>query len=476
MSEGVGTVGGVADAGLFDEPNARASGETCTWTVAELSAHLGRVLAGALPDDVWVEGQIRNLSRAPGGHVYFQLVEPTEAGRTPRAQLAVTLLDAERHHVNEQLKRAGGSVRMADGIEVRLQGRVRWYGPRGVLQVRMHGIDPSFTLGRLQADRDRLLAALSTDGLLDANAARPFALVPLRVGLVTSRGSAAHADVLAELGASGFGFLVRDVDARTQGLDCGPSVVRALALLADADVDVVLLVRGGGARTDLAGFDTEVVARAIAAMPIPVLTGIGHEVDRSIADEVAYGAHKTPTAAAAALVRAVAAYLDRIDGAAAGIRKVGARAADVATERTDRRARRVTQGATWVLARRAADADQVVATLLRHGLRSAADADRRLGGRADALIGRARRQLARADRGLDALTAHVRAHDPARALARGWSITATADGRLVRDLHGLEPGTVLATRIAAGTITSSVTAVAPADPTPTVPPSEEPPP
>ncbi|MGI8755247.1 MAG: exodeoxyribonuclease VII large subunit [Acidimicrobiales bacterium] len=464
----------MADAGLFDEPVAQPSGETRTWTVAELSAHLGRVLAGALPDDVWVEGQIRNLKRAPGGHVYFQLVEPTEAGRTPRAQLAVTLLDAERHHVNQQLKRAGGAVRMDDGIEVRLQGRVRWYGPRGVLQVRMHGIDPSFTLGRLQADRDRLLAALSTEGLLDANAARPFPLVPLRVGLVTSRGSAAHADVLAELGASGFGFVVRDVDARTQGLDCGPSVVRALALLAATDVDVVLVVRGGGARTDLAGFDTEVVARAIAAMAIPVLTGIGHEVDRSIADEVAHRAHKTPTAAAAALVRAVTAYLDRIDALAAGIRNSGARVAEIATERTDRRAVRVTKGATWVLARRAADVDQAVVTLARQGLRSATDADRRLGDRAAALIGRARRQLLRADRHLDALTAHVRGHDPARALARGWSITVTADGRLVRDLHDLVPGTILATRVAAGTITSSVSAVTPADLPPTIPLPEEP--
>src|SRR5690606_34306144 len=120
-----------------------------------------------------------------------------------------------------------------------------WYEPRGTLQLRMHGIDPAFTLGRLQADRDRLLAALSAEGLLTANAALVVPVVPLRVGLVTSVGSAAHADVLSELAGSGLAFTVRVADARTQGPDCGPSVVRALRRLADDRVDVVLLVRGG---------------------------------------------------------------------------------------------------------------------------------------------------------------------------------------------------------------------------------------
>ena len=108
---------------------------------------------------------------------------------------------------------------MDDGIEVRIQGRIRWYGPRGILQLRMHGIDPAFTLGRLQADKDRTLAALAAEGLLERNGRLPIPLVPLRIGLVTSVGTAAHADVLAELTASGFGFTVRSVDARTQGAE-----------------------------------------------------------------------------------------------------------------------------------------------------------------------------------------------------------------------------------------------------------------
>ncbi len=207
----------VVDGALFDEE----VGGPPTLTVGELAARIARLTATAFPGDLWVEGQIRNLNRSANGHVYFQLAEPTAAGEQPRAQLAVTLLAPERQHVNEQLKRAGGAVRMDDGIEVRIQGRLRWYAPRGTLQLRMHGIDPTFTLGRLQADRDRILAALAAEGLLDANGRLPvLAAVPLRIGLVTSVGSAAHADVVSELTASGIAFAVRTVDARTQGADC----------------------------------------------------------------------------------------------------------------------------------------------------------------------------------------------------------------------------------------------------------------
>ena len=456
LSGGRTTFRSMAEATLFDDPD--GPGGAPTWTVAELSAHIGRVVGSVFPDDVWVEGQIRNLSRAPNRHVYFQLTEPIEAGRNPQVQLAVTLLAPERQHVNDQLRRAGGAVRMDDGIEVRIQGRLRWYGPRGALQLRMHGIDPAFTIGRLQADRERILATLAAAHLLDANAARPLPLVPLRIGLITSRGSAAHADVLAELQASGYGFVVRSVDARTQGADCAPSVARALArLAADADVDVVLLVRGGGARTDLAGFDTELVARAIAAMPMPVITGIGHEVDRSIADEVAHHAHKTPTAAAAHVVRRVRLFVDRLDQRAASVRRAGGAVVSRAHDRLERRGRMLERGALTSLQRHDA-------AILRHGTRLARVGGRQLDAAVASLDGltiamarRAPARIAEAERALDGLEARRRAHDPERALARGWSITTGPQGHLVRGPADVQPGDHLTTRLAGGVVTSTVT-------------------
>ncbi len=446
---------------LFDD----AVGRSDTWTVAELAAHIGRVTATAFPDDVWVVGQMRNLSRAANGHAYFNLAEPTAAGDNPRAQLSVTLLAPERRHVNDQLKRAGGAVRMADGIEVRIQGRLRWWAPRGVLQLRMHGIDPAFTLGRLQADRDRILAALAAEGLLDANGRHALPLVPLRVGLVTSIGSAAHADVLAELQGSGLGFTVRTVDARTQGADAVSSVVRGLRRLAADGVDVILLVRGGGARTDLAAFDADAVARAIALLPVPVFTGIGHEVDRSIADEVAHTAHKTPTAAAGELVDRVRRYLARVDETWAAARRAASATASVADARLDRRAARTGRAALRTLDRHQHRLDQAAHRTGRGASRVLDRAHVALGDHAADTASRARRSVVRTDRLIDGLDARVRAHDPQLALARGWTITTTADGRLVGRVADLAPGTELRTRFADGIATSTVRTTEP-DPAP----------
>jgi len=167
----------------------------------------------------------------------------------------------------------------------------------------------------LAADRERTLAELTKSGLLRRNAAVPLALVPLRVGLVTAAGSAAHADFVHELASSGYAFEVLLCDARVQGVTAEADLLAALRTLGGADVDVIAVVRGGGDRTDLLAFDLASVATAIAMSPLPVFCGIGHETDTSVVDQVAHTAAKTPTACAAALVAHVAAFDDRLVGA-----------------------------------------------------------------------------------------------------------------------------------------------------------------
>ena len=183
------------------------------------------------------------------------------------------------------------------------------YAPTGRLSLVMDGIDVRFTLGQLAADRDALLARLTEAGLVGRNAALRLPLVPVRIGLVASRGSAAWHDVLHELEGSGIGFRIAHVDVRVQGQDAAAAVAGAIRTLARRPLDVIVVVRGGGSRTDLAA----VRRRAHRARPspgprVPVLTGLGHEVDRSVADHVAHTAHKTPTACAAALVDRVRQY------------------------------------------------------------------------------------------------------------------------------------------------------------------------
>ena len=170
----------------------------------------------------------------------------------------------------------------------------------------MTDVDPRFTLGELSQARDQVVRRLVASGLFDANRRHRLASAPLRVGVVTSVGTAAWHDFRDELDRSGFGFQLRVCDTRVQGEWAVGMVAASIRTLGRrGDVDCVVVIRGGGARNELATFDAEPIALAIATCPVPVLTGLGHEVDRSVADEVAHTALKTPTACAGHLIDAV---------------------------------------------------------------------------------------------------------------------------------------------------------------------------
>jgi exodeoxyribonuclease VII large subunit len=323
---------------------------------------------------------------------------------------------------------------MEDGTEVRIRCEVQWHGATGRIQLRMDRIDPEFTLGRLAAQREVLLRRLEGEGLLRAQAALMVPAVPLRIGLVTSVGSAAHADVLRTLSSSGFGWQVVECDARVQGIGAETSLADAVRGVVAAGVDAVLVVRGGGARTDLAAFDGETLARTIATAPVPVLTGIGHEVDTSVADAVAWARFVTPTAGAEWLVTRVRSWCERRDATWARC----TRAAAAATERASRRIERTSAGVSVAAGRH-----------LRH---AEVGLDRRL----ERLARRPATVLATAEVALSAKAARVAALDPARLLARGWSITRTDGGGLVRAPADVTPGDVVVTTTAGGVLRSRV--------------------
>jgi exodeoxyribonuclease VII large subunit len=460
---------------LFDDPAVGTVPEP-TFSVGELSDAIGNVVRASFRDEVWVRGEIHDLSRPASGHVYLTLVEQREDGS--KASLSVMLSAANKVSVNRALTRSGGAVRMVDGTEVRIRGRLDWYGPRGQLQLRMTAIDPAYTLGQLELSRAELLARLEAEGLLGRNGRRPMPLVPLRVGLVTSRGSAAEADFLDELERSGISFHVIAVDVRVQGSGAPRAIARGIASAAARACDVIALVRGGGARTDLACFDDELVARAVAVCPVPVLTGIGHETDRSVADDVAHTAEKTPTACAQLLAAHVGTYLARVEEVWAVVTRLAVRdlAASDATVRSH--AGRASRSVRSTLAGATERLDGHAARARRAGTAATARAEQRLGRDLGRLTGAARvqvrdasaavaaaerrltsrapRVVVEAERVLEAVDARVRALDPERALARGWSITSTADGRVVRTPADVAPGDALVTRVAGGEVRSTV--------------------
>jgi exodeoxyribonuclease VII large subunit len=302
-------------------------------------------------------------------------------------------------------------------------------------------------------------------------------LVPLRVGLITSVGSAAYADFMDELARSGYAWRIGVFDARVQGVDAASDVTRGLTTLSRSGVDVVAVIRGGGAQTDLAVFDSEAIAVAIANCEVPVLTGIGHEIDVSVADLVARS-FKTPTACAAGLVALIADFAGKIDQLAAGTRRAVrsclaleasnlghtvrrvARSAVAAGARAGQHLAdaeaRIARGSGSRLTRDAAGLDRLHERIGRASSRQVAMARHELDRLAGSISVAGRRSVGHAGQRLVDLEHRLGLLDPVSLLARGWSVTRTEDGVLVMDPEMVSTGTGLLTTVSGGTIRSVV--------------------
>ncbi|MCP3939618.1 MAG: exodeoxyribonuclease VII large subunit [Actinomycetia bacterium] len=444
-----------------------------TWTVEQVCAGVREALAACFPDGFWVRGEIQGLRKSAAGHVYFDLVEPGASGRGTDAKVGVVVFRGPLRGIEAVLGKVG-NLALADGLEVRIRGRLDYYAPQGRVQFVMSAIDPRHTLGQLAADRDAVLRELAAEGLLEANKQRRLPLVPLRVGLVTSRGSAAHHDFLHELDSSGFAFAIELAQTKVQGVDAHLAIVQAIEYAGALDVDVVAVVRGGGAKGDLIAFDHGDVARAIANCPIPVLVGVGHEIDRSIADEVAHSSLKTPTACAGALVSRVQSFLDGLDASGrrirttleerlgreqerldADTRRLGrvagsntqraASGLSGQTERLRRSSTRVVDVASSSIARTAGSVQTLAATRLD---RAETEMERLVW----LLTAGSRRRLDSATLAVDHAASLVRVVHPARTLALGYSITRDPYGAVVRTVDNVAVGDSITVEVADGTI------------------------
>jgi exodeoxyribonuclease VII large subunit len=406
---------------------------------------------------VWVRGEVQGLRESRAGHVYFQLVEKDERRDRVQAALDVALFRTHLMTVRAALRQTPG-VELGDDVEVRVKGHIEVYPPTGRLQLIMTGIDPVFTAGALAANRERVLRTLQAEGLLRANAAPDLPPVPLRVGLITSAASAAYHDFLDELDRSAFAFRVGVCDVRVQGANAPRRVVWALRRMARLSpvLDAVVIVRGGGSRADLAPFDSDAVARAIAAMPMPVLTGIGHEIDRTVADEVAHTSYKTPTACGQAMVERVTEFVDRLDGVSRGVVHNARSNCALALRELRDCARRARRGPPVALARELASLERHRGRAEELGARAAKQAAADVDG-TERRLPSAGARLARAERRrVDASEARLRALDPARVLERGYTITRDRDGQVVKRVARLSAGDRLVTEFTDGAAASVV--------------------
>ncbi len=439
------------------------------WSVSDLTGRLKRSIEKEF-GSLWVSGEISNWRLQSSGHAYFVL---KDAG----AQLNCVLFRGQAG-----VDRAG----LRDGARVTVGGDMTVYEPRGTYQLRVSSLELE-GIGALQAAFEKLKAKLSAEGLFDPARKRPIPRYPSRVAVVTSPTGAALQDVLHVAGRrfAGIEWILSPV--RVQGTGSAAEIVDAIALLNRLSethpLDVILITRGGGSLEDLWSFNEEAVARAIASSRVPVISAVGHEIDFTIADFVADLRAATPSAAAELLTEGFVQASGRVEAARVRIRlrlqrQLGqsreaervltARLARVHPRRMLEQQGQRLDDLSLILARRLRSTSgphrQALTSLARR--LSAVRPAQALLRRQEVLlqlVGRLRTSARRRWTGLNerlaAKGSALRLLSPQQVLERGYSITLDAGtGQVVRAAGEVRPGQSITTRLASGSIQSTVTA------------------
>ncbi len=452
----------------FDEPRARRR----VMAVSDLVAQV-RDLVENEYGDVWVEGEISNFRPAPSGHVYFTL---KDAG----AQLPVVLFRRQAMLLR---------FRPEDGLHVLVRGRVSVYEQRGQMQLVAETMEP-VGAGSLQLAFEQLKERLKAEGLFDAERKQPLPAFPRTVGIVTSPTGAVIRDFLNIVGRRHSGLDVLIYPVSVQGDQAPAEIEAALRDLNAAEglVDLIVIARGGGSLEDLAAFNSERVARAIASSRLPVVSAVGHETDFTIADFVADLRAPTPSAAAELVTEAQHKIAERVSEQSRRLERAArfqilqsrqrfsrlpvSRAETRVTAILHRLAQRVddlTFRAETALRAKLRDtgslAAELTAAVLRHDPRQRlAHAQGHLGDFRARIDRALERSLALSRSRLGALDGRLHSLSPLAVLDRGYALVLAADGSVVRSAAQISQGERVTTRVAQGAFTSIVEETNTADP------------
>jgi len=439
-------------------------------SVSDFYSRVRGALREAFPEEIWVTGEICKVTTSRGHH-YLELADHLDGqrqqvgegwaagrqssmGRNTAATLEVACWARDWPVVQYELAAVG--VELVPGLVVRIRGKVSVWEGGSKLRFSMTALDVEALVGGIAAARRRLLGTLAAADLLDANRRLALPLVPLRIGLVTSPGSEAYRDFTGQLERSGYRFDVRFEPSTVQGPEAPAQIAGALMRLGGFEPQLVVVVRGGGAKGDLAAFDSELVARAIASAPFPVWTGVGHTGDRSVADEVAHQALVTPTQCGEAVVAVVAAYLEATDRRAHRLaQRVDARL-DEASRELGTSCMTISRTVQQAMDHSALGVRAAETRIGSAALVAIERSQGRLVNRAQRLAGPATQQLAVQAERVEHRRELLNVLDPRHQLERGWSLTRDESGKIVRSSKALELGDRLITTFADGRVSSVV--------------------
>ena len=404
-------------------------------TLFELNRLVREAIEDALPMEYWVEAELSEC-RESRGHCYMELIQKDEQTATPIAKASAKCWANKWLTIRPYFERTTGQQLHA-GMKVLLQVYPQFHEAYGFSWI-VTDIDPTYTLGDMARKRQEIIQKLKAEGVFDLQKELQLPVFCQRIAVISSQTAAGYGDFCNQLADNpyGFKFETQLFPAIMQGEGVEQSIISALEQIYDMPFDCVVIIRGGGATSDMSGFDTLALAEHVANFPIPIITGIGHERDESVLDMISHTRVKTPTAAAALLIDHLKGVLETIEGAQSMISHYVQQKLSIANSQLSIISEAIPRLFSIVKTRQEAKIDALYTRL-------------------PMLI---ERRFTSESHRLQLMDEKLKALDPTLLLARGYSIT-MHNGRAVKDASQLPPGAEIETRLAKGTIHSVIKSV-----------------
>ncbi|MCD8317407.1 MAG: exodeoxyribonuclease VII large subunit [Paraprevotella sp.] len=426
-------------------------------TLYELNGLVRAALEGGLPDAYWLQAELSEVRVAYNGHCYLEFVQKASNGRDLLAKARGVIWAGAYRLLKLRFEQATGR-QLAPGLKVLVQVEISFHELYGY-SLTVTDIDSTYTLGDMARLRREILAQLETEGILNDNKELPLPLLTQRIAVISSSTAAGYGDFCNQLLHNDyhFRFVVRLFPAVMQGDRVESSVLSALdAIMAECgEWDAVVIIRGGGATSDLSAFDTYLLAAACAQFPLPVITGIGHERDDTVIDAVAHTRVKTPTAAAAFLINHLLETATDVEGKEQRILRAAGNRMESERQRMLRAAHKLSTVYLRVRAVGERRLDALMQQMGHAALQRLEGGEHRLQLCENRLRMKLPARLERERFRLQLLGQRCEAVDPVALLKRGYSMT-FREGQLVRDARTLKSGEEITTRLAEGEVRSVI--------------------
>ena len=428
-------------------------------TLLELNRLVREVIECEMPNEYWVEAELSEC-RESRGHCYMELVQYDEdRAATPLARASAKCWASKWMLIRPGFERTTGQ-RLHAGMKVLLNVYAQFHEAFGFSWI-VTDIDPTYTLGDMARKRQEIIRQLKAEGVFDLQKELRLPLFCQRIAVISSETAAGYGDFCNQLADNpyGFRFETRLFPATMQGEGVEQSIIAALERIYTATqedgFDAVVIIRGGGATSDMSGFDTLALAENVANFPLPIITGIGHDRDESILDMVSHTRVKTPTAAAAFLIDHLKTVLDAINDTQDRLAGYTQQKLSVLKAQLSAIAETLPRIFTTVKTRHEARLDALNSRIIATVRQSLITRQSKISAFEERLPILLDRRLMAEKHRLQLIEEKAKSLDPALLLRRGFSIT-LKDGHALRDASALRPGDEIETRLANGTVKSKV--------------------